>query len=460
MDVATVALLIATPVLGVAVFRLSRKTDQVLKQLNELKALLSEPASASHAPTETQTREPAATRPTQDISTEELQPAQLYYCTSDGKMVLGIKKFEIQQLARFTRSAIRSPESKLAAIKAVLQASPAVLTHAGIEEGQLMEVVLNGPVAASRNGDPLTAMLRGTSGKVVEPSRVRNLPPLAPLPASAIAATATALAGQHYLDGIDTMLVELGKGLTEIRDPKGAELKATLADAVSFLRDKVLSTVRREQLPQALVTELEAIETRLIKVQEELVQLHRMLNQRTKHLRCAGEFDPDEMFKVLSDHVKAVDATRKQFVWTVQARLVGLQFEALFSQDTQALQHRRHAVVESTLTPELGAGFEPLLQSVIEKLDSLDDTLSDDKTLGHRKAALKVFAQHAFESTRDQLVAASKVLEEPVSQGVTVLKPIRLAIRLDKGRVEGFELVPRHAAAAPVLQPTAATATA
>lgn len=458
MDVATVALLIATPVLGVAVFRLSRKTDQVLRQLDELKALLSEPGTASHVPTEA--REPAAssTRPAQDISTEELQPTQLYFCTSDGKMVLGIKKLEIHRLARFTRSAIRSSESKLAAIKAVLQASPVVLTHAGIEEGQLMEVVLNGPLAASRNGDALLAMLRGAGGKVVEQSRVRNLSPLAPLPASAVAATATALAGQHYLDGIDTMLVDLGKGLTEVRDPQGAELKATLAEAVGFLRDKVLGAVRRGHLPPALVTELEASETRLIKVQDELVQLHRMLNQRTKHLRCAGEFDPDEMFKALSDHVKAVDATRKQFVWTVQARLACLQFEALFSQDAQALQRRSDAIVQATRTPELGSEFEQQQQALVEKLEGLDDALSDDKTLGHRKAAMKVFTQHAFESTRTQLAEVGKVLAESVSQGSTVLKPIRLAIRLDKGRVEGFELLPRHVAAAPVLQPSAATA--
>lgn len=458
MDAATLALLIATPVLGVAVFRLSRKTDQVLTQLNELKALLSEPGGPSHVPTEARELAAVPTRPAQDISAEELQPTQLYFCTSDGKMVLGIKKLEIQRLARFTRSAIRSSESKLAAIKAVLQASPAVLTHAGIAEGQLMEVVLNGPVAASRNGDALLAMLRGAGGKVVEQSRVRNLSPLAPLPASAVAATATALAGQHYLDGIHTMLVDLGKGLAEVREPQSSELKATLGEAANFLLDKVLGAVRRGHLPPALVTEMEAIETRLVKVQEELAALHRALNQHTKHIRCAGEFDPDEMFKALSDHVKAVDATRKQFVWTVQARLACLQFEALFSQDAQALQRRSDAIVQATRTPELGSEFEQQQQSLVEKLEGLDDALSDDKTLGHRKAAMKVFAQHAFENTRTQLAEVSKVLAESVSQGATVLKPIRLAIRLDKGRVEGFELVPRHVAPAPVLEPSVAAA--
>jgi hypothetical protein len=305
-------------------------------------------------------------------------------------------------------------------------------------------------------------MLRGSGGKVMEHSRVRNLPPLAPLPASAVAATATALAGQHYLDGIDSMLVELGKGLTEVRDPQGAELKATLAEIVAFLRDQVLEAVRRGHLPPALMAELDATETRLLKGQEELVQLHRMLNHHTKRIRCAGEFDPDEMFKALSDHIKTVDALRKQFVWTVQARLACLQFQALFSQDAEALQLRKQAVAQSTLTPELGTEFEPLLQSIVEKLDSLDDTLSDDKTLGHRKSAMKVFAQHAFENTVAQLTDVGKVLEEAVAQGSSVLKPIRLAIRLDKGRVEGFELVPRHVpeasapAAAP--QPSAAMA--
>ncbi|WP_298232754.1 hypothetical protein [uncultured Azohydromonas sp.] len=456
MDVATLALLIATPVLGVAVFRLSRKTDQVLTQLNELKALLSEPGGVSHAPAEA--REPDAVRPAQDISAEELQPTQLYFCTSDGKMVLGIKKLEIQQLARFTRSAIRGSESRLATIKGVLQASPSVLTHAGIEEGQLMEVVLNGPLAASCNGDALLAMVRGAGGKVVEQSRVRNLPSLAPLPASAVAATAKALAGQHYLDGINSMLVDLGKGLAEVRDTQSTELKAALAEVVNFLYDKVLGAVRRGHLPPALMTELQAAEARLVKVQQELVQLHRMLNQRTKHLRRAGEFDPDEMFKALSDHAKAVDALRKQFVWTVQARLTVLQFEAMFVQDPQVLQPRRQAIAESMQTPELGTGFEPLIRALVEELDSLDETLSDDKTLGHRKAALKVFVQQAFENTRTELAEAGKVLEESVSQGTTGLKPIRLAIRIDKGRVEGFELAPRRVAAAPAPQPSAATA--
>jgi hypothetical protein len=463
MDVATIALPIATLVLGIAVVRNSRKTDQVLSQLAELKALLAEArgAAGSEASTVvvTDNRDTLPPRPSQDIAAEELKPTQLFFCTLDGKMVLGIKKLELQRLARFTRMPIRGAQVRLGALKPILQASPSVLTHAGIAEGQLMEVVLNGAAAAARGNEALTAMLRGASGKVVEHSRVRELPPLGGLPASAVASTVTALAEQPYLESIDSMLVELSKGLTEVRDPQGAQFKATLAEAVTFLRNVVLAAVRRGSLPPELVAELEATETRLVKVQDDLVQLHQMLNQHTKHIRCAGEFDPDEMFKTVSDHIKKVDATRKQFVWTVQARLVGLQFQALISQDKEALQQRRDAIAQSAATPELGAEFDGLVRSIGEKLDGLDDTLSDDKTLRHRQASMKVFAQHAFENTRVQLAEVVKALEESAAHGTQAHKPIRLAVRVDKGRFEAVELVPRQTEA-PQPQPSASTSAA
>jgi hypothetical protein len=468
MDVATIALPIATLALGIAVVRSSRKTDQVLSQLAELKALLAEARAAAGPTTATATvtatteaRETLSPRPSPDIAAEELQPTQLFFCTHDGKMVLGIKKLELQRLARVTRTPIRGAQARLGALKPILQASRSVLTHAGIAEGQLMEVVLNGPAAATRGNEALTAMVRGARGKVVEPSRVRELPPLGALPASAVASAATALAQHPYLESIDSMLAELSKGLTEVRDLQGAELKVTLAKAVTFLRDVVLAAVRRGSLSPALVAELDATEARLVKQQEELVHLHRMLNRHTKHILCAGEFDPDEMFKAVADHIKAVDATRKQFVWTVQARLAGLQFQALFSQESPALQQRRDAIAQSAVTPELGAKFEGLVQSIGEKLDGLDDALSDDKTLGHRKASMKVFAQHAFENTRAQLLEVLKALEESAAHGTLTHKPIRLAVRVDKGRFEAFELVPRQPEApAPAPKPSASAALA
>lgn len=459
MDLADYFLSASTALLGLALWSNTRRTQRLQRRVAQLEARLGEGGGAQGA------EGAAPARPTADLSLDDVQPLQLYYCSADGKVLLGVKKLDAAKLAKLPKSPIAGAEAKLGAIAALLQAAPAVLPHARLS-GQTMEVLLNGPVAASRGGEALVAMVKGATGKVVDVARLKGVPALAPLTCNAIAATAVAVAARLSVDGIAETLAELLKGLTEVRGADAAERKATIAESVKHLRDDVLQAVQRGNLSPVLVSDLEQVDQSLAEVQRDLQAQHRKLHRGTKSLQCKGEFDPDEFFKMLSDHVRNLDSTRKQYVMTLKARLVCWQFLNMFPQDGEANAARRQALAEATQAPELGTAYEPVVLALTTQIDALDESLSDDKTLAHRKAGMKVYAQNAFDNTRQQLDEIRENLAQlaaaAAEQVTSVDKPTRLAVRLLKGKLEAFEIqetpAPAGAAAARAGAPATAAA--
>lgn len=460
MDLADYILSASTALLGLALWSNTRRTQRLQRRVAQLEARLAEGGAGAGTAAEGA----GAARAAADLSLDDVQPLQLYGCSADGKVLLGVKKLDAAKLAKLPKSPIAGAEAKLGAIAALLQAAPALLPHARLS-GQPMEVLLNGPMAATRGSEPMVAMVKGATGKVVELSRLKGVPALAPLSCSAITATAVAVAARLSVDGIAETLGELLKGLTEVRGVDAAERKATLAEAVKHLRDDVLQAVQRGNLSPVLVSDLEQVDHGLAEVQRDLHAQHRKLHRGTKGLHCKGEFDPDEFFKLLSDHVRNLDATRKQYVLTLKARLVCWQFLNMFPQDGEAHAARRQTLADATRAAELGTDYEPVVQALTAQIDALDDSLSDDKTLAHRKAGMKVYAQNAFENTRQQLDEIRESLERlaaaAAEQITSVDKPTRLAVRLGKGKFEAFELqdAPARAGAQPA-RPAATAAAA
>lgn len=456
MDLADYFLSASTALLGLALWSNTRRTQRLQQRVAQLEARLADGGGA-------QGEGAAPARPAADLALDDVQPLQLYYCSADGKVLLGVKKMDPQRLAKLPKSPMAGAEAKLGAIAALLQAVPAVLPHARLS-GQTMEVLLNGPVAASRGSEALVAMVKGASGKVVDVARLKGVPVLAPLSCSAIAATAVAVAARLSVDGIAEALAETLKGLAEVRGTHAAERKAVIGEAVKHLRDDVLQAVQRGNLSPVLVSDVEQLDHGLAEVQRDLQAQHRKLHRGTKGLHCEGEFDPDEFFKLLSDHVRNLDATRKQYVLTLKVRLVCWQFLDLFPQDREANAARRQALAEATQAPELGTAYEPVVKALTTQIDALDESLSDDKTLAHRKAGMTVYAQNAFENTRQQLDEIRERLEKlsaaAVQQVTSVDKPTRLAVRVLKGKLEAFEIQDTAAPAGAAQTRTSTTAAA
>ncbi|WP_205833015.1 hypothetical protein [Azohydromonas caseinilytica] len=439
-------LLAATIGVGVVVVRNNRKTDQILEQLAELKLLMTtghtvapvtrDGAEPGHEPS----RQDVPSRQVEDLSAEELQPTHLYFCTGEGKVILGIRKIERQRLARYHKSDLGLAESRLGDISGLLQAVPAVLTHANLVQGSHMEVLINGALAASRPGEALISMVKGANGRYFEQARLRNSPSLGRLSSDLAASIASAIAAQRYLEGVDSRLESFKLTLSELRDPASTERKPDIAEAMTYLKEKALPAVMRGEYSTALTEELDGIESKLIGVMRHLVRQHNALISQTKHVKYAQGVDTEDTFKLLSEHIKKIDATRKQYVISVRLRAMCCQFLFMFAQDTSRLEPRKGAIAEATEAPEIAGDFDATLQTILHQLDNLDTTLTDDKTLAHRRAAMRTFAQNTFENARTELVVIKEELDRLPELRASLQKPVRLAVRLDKGQLQAFDL--------------------
>lgn len=465
---ALLTLLVANVAVGVVVVRNARRTERILEQLSELRALVTDgqpgatvtqagaPPSRQYEPS----REAATAKLPPDVSAEELQPTHLYFCTSEGKVMLGIRKLERQRLAKYHKSELGLAESRLADIGGLLLAVPEVLTHAKLVQGSYMEVLINGGLAASRLGEALIAMVKGSNGRYVEQARLRNSPGLGRLSSDVVSTVASAINAQRYLEGVGSRLEGFKLTLSELRDPQSTEHKPDIIGATTYLQEQALPAVMRGEFSTALSEELDVIETKLNTVLRNLVRQHNRLLAQTKMVKYGQDVvDAEDTFKVLSEHIKKIDATRKQYVIGVRLQAMCWQFLFMFRQDAARLDKRRTAIAEATEAPEIAGDFEATLQAILHQLDNIDTTLTDDKTLAHRRAAMKTFAQNTFENAREELVRIKDDLEHLPALWASMQKPIRLAVRLlEKGELQAFDLSEAPPAAAVTREPEAETA--
>jgi hypothetical protein len=249
-----------------------------------------------------------------------------------------------------------------------------------------------------------------------------------------------AVVARQQVQRLEHGLEQLKQALAALRPGPGMESRAAVSETLAYLHGEALPALERGELPAILGSEIEAAVRALAEAQAQLLQQHKELNQLTRGLRCEGEFDPDEFFKLLNEHIKKIDAARKQYVLLVKARLLGWQFLALFPRDAQVLQSLQASISEAAAAPDMALDYQPLLDTLVNRLDGLDETLSDDRTLGHRKEGMKVFTRNAFENTRQELAEVNQALEKATLAGAELQKNLRLAVKLEKGKMEMFEL--------------------
>jgi hypothetical protein len=206
---------------------------------------------------------------------------------------------------------------------------------------------------------------------------------------------------------------------------------------------EALPILERGGLPASQSPEVKALLGNLADVHVRMLLEYEQLNRLTLDLKCQGKFNPDEFFKLISEHARKIDAARKQYVLAVKARLLDWQFLALVPRGAQmqeTLQTFQASIAGAATAAAMGSNYQALADALVQRLESLDTTLAEYRTLEHRKAAMTVFNQNAFENAAKELEGVVQTLERIGAGGGGMQKIARLAMRLKEGAMEVFEL--------------------
>ncbi|WP_043694391.1 hypothetical protein [Luteibacter sp. 9133] len=211
---------------------------------------------------------------------------------------------------------------------AMLQAAPSLLVAEGHRGRQLMEVVINSPLANAASGSHLLPYARGADGKVIELAKLFNPEGLKSLVNSAaVWQVASVVVAQKHMADISRKLDELKKGIDDIKgmleDAFTGELEGMHRYLVTVAR-----TVAMGDIPKDALTSVHASTNRLMQMERTLVhRFERRLGQQIEHGEMVGTGD------LLTDTLRRyddLDHIRRSLVACLKTEVLAWHVLSLF----------------------------------------------------------------------------------------------------------------------------------
>lgn len=180
----------------------------------------------------------------------------------------------------------------LSRMSACLQAVPSLLVQQAHQGRQLMEVVINNPLANSPNGGHFLPFAKGPNGRIIEQAKLfkpENLKSL--VNTAAVWQVASVVVAQKHLADISAKLDEIKQGIDDIKGMFQDKLDGDIAGTYAYLR-AVARAFELGDVPNFARIELEACRRDLLKTESALMKMfERMLDQVIEHKETVGTED-------------------------------------------------------------------------------------------------------------------------------------------------------------------------
>lgn len=424
-----------------ASWRSSRKAQERLEQVDS-RLLEFKVAPPSPIRTVPEVKVLAANVPIHLAPVEKLEPVKLFYCTPDKKPLLSICKIDEIKVKQLRCRPLNISASKLTQIEGVLQATPSLLTHARIVAGNYMEVIVNGPLAAARSGDALRPIVLGSNGKIIEMAKLK--PPTALTDFSKAAALwtiASVIVAQKHLSDMNKKLAEIKGGLDEIRDFLQSERESAIIAALTYLQDQAYPTVMSGDFPTAVRLELEGIERRLIEVQTHLQMEFR---KTAEDIRTVGDLDTfgyENTINTIQGKVDGLQECSRQYVLTIKARVACWQVLSVFPEGEVLMNSRRNSIMIAVKS-DIISYAEGANKILTDRLSQIDPTFGDKNELKSKKMQALGHTGQTSVFLKNELGSIGQHVNSLSEQYKAINKPVRMAVRLEQGRIiEALELL-------------------
>lgn len=147
---------------------------------------------------------------------------------------------------------IEPDRSNLGQLSALLQAVPSVLAAGELAQGKYMKVVIDGTLAAAKNGDGLRAWTLNSNGqiaqhaKLFDTTRISNL-----VNAAALFQVASVIVAQKHLADISKKLDDIKQGVNRIQAFQQDERKSVITGALRYF-DQVAYAVLQGEMSSSV----------------------------------------------------------------------------------------------------------------------------------------------------------------------------------------------------------------
>lgn len=369
----------------------------------------------------------------------QIQPIELYFGKSESESRVTISALKASDLPQ-TKHAIDVAGTKLSQLKPLLQLVPSVLTTAEFGKGDYMRVIVNGPLAVSRDAHSFLPFVRGGDGKVTELARLQDTGRLCEIVNTAMVwQFASVIVAQKHLADINKKLNEIKKGIDDILTFLETERVSKITGALRYL-DQAIQNIMQGEFDEALRHHLESVERDLISVQDHLASELRNGTEKTVGIEHSELFGTAAFTQKIKDHQDGMYRVQQQWVLCARARAANWQVLSAFPGVERLTIIRKGEILKSI--EELTALHSPMNEKMRSKIGEVDAYFNRPETIQERRSDLaERFGQHLETILFSVGEIKRQVSQVAADQLLCSQKPMVIVLKVEQGRVlEAYEL--------------------
>jgi hypothetical protein len=367
----------------------------------------------------------------------EIQPIELYFGKSESESRVTISALKASDLPQ-TRHAVDVAGAKLSELNPLLQLVPSVLTAAEFGGSDYMRVIVNGPLAISRDAHSFLPFVRGTDGKVSELARL-NAGRLCEIVNTAMVwQFASVIVAQKHLADINKKLDEIKRGVDEIKGFLEKQRKHAITGNLKFL-DHAAKEIMEGRFSDATRNSLKEMGRQLFQIQDHLTDDLEDLTDGIAGIEHSELLGTGDFTQKIKEHLERMDEVQQQRILCVRVRAANSQVLSAFPGE-EPLTTDKSEILESI--EQVTAPHRRMSEKMRSKIGEVKSRINRADTIKERKSTL----EQRFRQSLDAIESSASEIRRQVSQvaadqPLLSQKPIVIALKVGQGRVlEAYEL--------------------
>lgn len=374
-------------------------------------------------------------------SHEENDAIELHFGPSANQHILSVSRLPVLTISNSARR-LKPDLSTVSRLGPLLQAVPSILAASELATGDYMQVIINGPLAAAKDGNGMLPWTRNAKGNIEKVARLKDPQTLSNLVnAAALLQIASVVVAQKHLADISKKLDAIKQGVDRIVAFQRDERKSIITGILKYY-EQVAHAVLQGELPDSVRQKFEDYEGQLLAVQDHLTAELRREVENVDYLKDSDLFGSKGLQEVIKKHQLLIDDLHEQWILCLRARAAGWQLLSAFPGELHLKQARQRDIQSSM---DILTAREGLLADVGERMDRKIATLkalwNKQSTLDQRKSDLREWTRSTIPAVRYKAGLVGQELLQGEAMLLEQQQPVILAFKVKAGEmVEAYQL--------------------
>lgn len=324
--------------------------------------------------------------------------------------------------------------SGVSKLSPLLQALPTALTSQHVAQHNFMEVIIDGPLAKTKEGVGFRAFSFGDNGKIKEHAVLMDADKLSNLVNTGLLLqTASVLLAQKHLADINEKLVLISEDVKKISDFQSNNRASKISSGIKYLR-QITPGLHNGDLSPVIRQKLEDFEVQFISIQDHLFRDITLINKEVENCADPDFFGTDGITKEIKKRQEIIKKHIIEWKMALSVRIYALQLISLFDGDVSLQKERNNSIRQDI------ENFKGILNDIAhvqrKRISNISAFMESSNSTNANKVLLnKWLTLYLFPQTQHTNELLCDYDKFSLDLSTADAKPTRLIVEMENGKL-------------------------